>query len=616
MWADSTHSVGTSAQSHDTNMTIQSGSPTDYETIGRTLVDAAWNDGDLDQIESVFAPEVIIHDPANPTAGTGPEGYKQFVARITDGVTDLELTIDDVIVADGTVVIQTSGTVEGDFPGSDPIGADDETTLSGFEVIHVEDDRIVEWSGTLLDDRSVEAFVGGLSGDVTCPDDANYDEVRAVWNGMIDRYPALIVHCTGVADVIDAVNLAREHDLLVAVRGGGHNVGGSAVCDGGMVIDLSTMTGVRVDLDAQTVRVEGGATWADVDRETQVFGLATPGGNVSITGVAGLTLGGGMGWLRRKYGLSIDNLVSVDVVTADGTVLTANRHENAELFWGVRGGGGNFGVVTSFEYRLHPVGPEVMFAAPMYPHDKARELLPVWRDMVEEMPEEVTAQAVFWSIPAVSDFPEELHGEPIVVFPAMHCGTAEEGNRVLQPLRELAEPLLDLSGVMPYIHIQQMFDPILHEGRLYYWKSLDLDSLDEDVIDAIVTHAEARPSPDTLMPIWHHGGAMNRVGPTETAFGDRSTTFNLSIDATWDEPGNTEENIAWARDVWEDMHRFSDGGLYLNFAGLGEEGEELMRAGHGEEIHERLARLKAEYDPENRFRLNQNIHPTTEEGTR
>ena len=597
-------------------MTTKSENSTEYETIGRTFVNAAWNDSEYDQLERLCSPSLVVHDLANPTAGTGSDAYKQFVSRVTDGATNVDVAVDYAIVADGKVAIHSSGTLRGAVPGRDPDGTADETPFSAFEVIHIEDDRIVEWSGTLLSDRTLKEFRAGFAGDVICPDDAEYDEARAVWNGMIDRYPGLILQCVGVADVIDAVILAREHDLLVAVRGGGHNVGGSAVCDGGIVIDLSAMTGVRVDLDAQTVRVEGGATWANVDRETQVFGLATPGGNVSITGVAGLTLGGGMGWLRRKYGLSIDNLVSVDVVTADGTVLTANRHENAELFWGIRGGGGNFGVVTSFEYRLHPVGPEVMFAASMYPQDKARELLPVWRDMIEEMPEEVTAQAVFWSIPAVPDFPEELHDEPIVVFPAMHCGPAEEGNRVLKPLRELAEPLLDLSGVMPYTHIQRMFDPILHEGRLYYWKSLDLDNLGADVIDAIVTHAEARPSPDTLMPIWHHGGAMNRVGPTETAFGDRSTTFNLSIDATWDDPDYTEENIAWARDVWEDMHRFSDGGLYLNFAGLGEEGEELVRAGHGEEIHERLARLKSEYDPENRFRLNQNIQPTTEEETR
>lgn len=586
----------------------KSPTPTDHETLGRDLVDAAWNDGDFDRLDELCAPDMIVRDPANPTAAASPEGYKRYVSRVTDAVGDLELSIEDVTVANGKVAIRTAGT---GIRRADP-DDEDELTLSGHEVVLVDDGAVVEWSGTLLDDVTVEAFVESFAGDVVRPGDAGYDDARSVWNGMIDKYPAFIARCTGVADVIDAVNFARENDVLIAVRGGGHNVAGNAVCDGGIVIDLSEMTGVRVDPDAKTVRAEAGATLADLDRETQVFGLATPLGNVSMTGIAGLTLGGGMGWLRRKYGLTIDNLVSVDVVTADGEFLTASDRENAELFWGLRGGGGNFGVVTSFEYRLHTVGPEVMFAAPLYPLGVAREILPAWRDFVEDSPEEVSAQAVFWSIPDLPDFPEELHGEPVLATPAMHCGPAEEGHRILQPLRELSEPLLDLSDIMPYTSAQQMFDPLLPAEEFnYYWKSIDLNSLGADVIDAIVSHAEDRPSPTVLMPIWHHGGAMNRVGATETAYGDRSTAFNLSIDATWEDPAENEEHIAWARDVWEDMHRFSDGGLYLNFAGFGEEGEELVQAAHGEEIHERLVALKDEYDPANVFRLNQNITPTT-----
>lgn len=594
-------------------MPTESPTPTDPETLGRTLIDAAWNKGDRDRVEDLCTPDMVVHDPAHPTATTGPDGYTRYVSRITDPITDLHLTIEDVTVANGTVAIRTTGTAapQGDALDPAPDG-EDEVTLSGFEVVHVEDGTITEWSGTLLDDSDLEAFVEGFAGDVIRPSDTRYDDARAVWNGMIDKYPALIARCTGVADVIDAVHFAREHDLLIAVRGGGHNVAGTAVCDGGIVIDLSEMTGIHIDRDAQTVRAEAGATWADLDRETQVFGMATPGGNVSITGIAGLTLGGGMGWLRRKYGLTIDNLVSLDLVTADGEFLTASERENPELFWGLRGGGGNFGVVTSFEYRLHPVGPEVMFAAPMYPLETARDILPEWRDFVEDAPEEVTAQAIFWSVPDLPDFPEELHGEPILVLPAMHCGPVEEGRRTLQPLREFDEPLIDLSDVMPYTEAQQFADPLLPPEELnYYWKSIDLESLEEEVIEAIVSHAEDRPSPRVLMPIWHHGGAMNRVGATETAYGDRSTTFNLSIDACWEDPVDNEENIAWARDVWKDMHRFSDGGLYLNFAGFGEEGEELLQAAHGEEIYERLVALKDEYDPENRFRLNQNIEPTT-----
>ncbi|MFP8957999.1 FAD-binding protein [Natrialbaceae archaeon A-CW3] len=596
-------------------MTTDSPTPTDHETLGCTLIDAVWNDSNLDKVEGLCAPDMVVQDAANPTAATGPEGYTRYVSRITDAVADLELTIDDVTVADETVVIQTSGRASqaANPLGRDPVDEDDETTLTGLEVFHVENGAIVEWSGTLLADATVEAFVEDFVGDVIRPDDNGYDEARAVWNGMIDKYPALIARCTGVADVIDAVNFVQEHDLLVAVRGGGHNVAGTAVCNGGLVIDVSAMTGIHVDLDAQTVRTEAGATWAQLDRETQAFGLATPGGVVSTTGIAGLTLGGGLGWLRRKYGLSIDNLVSADIVTADGEFLTVSDHENSDLFWAIRGGGGNFGVVTSFEYQLHPVGPEVMFVGALYPLETARHVLREWRNFMNTAPEEVSSQAVVWSVPAIPDFPEEAHGEPIVAIVATHCGAATEGQRVLQPLRELDEPLIDLSGPAPYTEIQQLYDPFLPAGEFhYYWKSIELANLKEEVIDAVIAAAEARPSPHTMMPIWHNGGAMHRVGATETAYGARSTPYLLSIDSTWEDPSATEENIEWTRELWRDMHQFSGGGLYLNFPGLGEEGEELVRAAHGDEIHERLVALKDEYDPKNLFRLNQNITPTTQ----
>lgn len=580
----------------------------DDETRCRSLIEAAWIDGKPDRIDDLCAPDVIVNDPTNPTPVTGPEGYRAYVSRTSEAYRELDLTIEGVTSADGTVAIQLSGRATPEEHAPD---GDDETPLFGLEVVQVEDGAIVEWSGTLLPDANLKAFVEGFAGDVVRPGDADYDDTRAVWNAVIDRYPALIARCTGVADVIDAVNFSQENDLLVSVRGGGHNVAGSAVCDGGLVVDLSEMTGIHVDLDAQTARAEAGATWADLDRETQQFGLATPGGVVSTTGIAGLTLGGGIGWLRRKHGMSIDNLVSVDIVTADGEFLTASGHEHSDLFWGIRGGGGNFGVVTSFEYRLHPVGPEVMFVGALYPLETAREILLAWRDFMEAAPDEISSQAVFWSIPAVPDFPEAVHGEPIVAIVATHCGSVEEGQRALQPLREFAEPIVDLSGPMPFTAVQQLYDPFLPEGECYYWKSLDLNRLDAEVIDALVAIAEDRPSPKTLMPIWHLGGAMNRVGATETAYGPRDTTYLLSLDTTWTNPDETEENIAWTREVWEELHRFSDGGLYLNFPGFGEEGEELVRAGHGAEIHDRLVELKTEYDPENVFRMNQNIKPTT-----
>jgi FAD/FMN-containing dehydrogenase len=474
--------------------------------------------------------------------------------------------------------------------------------------------RVITPSGAeaALGESVVEDFASKLRGELLCPGDPGYEEARLVWNDLIDKRPALIARCAGVRDVIDSVTFAREHDLLLAVRGGGHNVAGNAVCDGGLVIDLSQMKRIRVDPERSTVRAEGGTTWADLDRETQVFGLATPGGEVSETGIAGLTLGGGIGLLRRKYGLSCDNLLSADVVTADGRFLTASETENADLFWGIRGGGGNFGVVTTFEYRLHPVGPEVMAAAVMYPFEQATELLHAWRDYTEQAPDEVTSEVMLWSIPDIPDFPEELRGEPTVVVAGMYAGPAQVGELQLQPLREFGTPLVDLSGIEPYTVAQSSFDSFFPEGLLYYWKSLYLDHLDDAMIDAMVFNAENRPSPKTLLIARHLGGAISRVTEDATAYGNRNAQFNLSIDSTWEDPTESERNIAWTREVWTKMRLFSDGGIYLNFAGFLEEGEKLLHEAHGEN-YERLVALKTKYDPTNLFRLNHNIKPTVPE---
>jgi FAD/FMN-containing dehydrogenase len=460
-----------------------------------------------------------------------------------------------------------------------------------------------------LGESVIEQFASKLRGELLRPSDPAYEQARLVWNGLINKRPALIARCAGVGDVIESVNFAREHDLLVAVRGGGHNVAGNAVCDGGLVIDLSPMKRIRVDPERRTVRAEGGATWADLDRETQVFGLATPGGEVSETGIAGLTLGGGLGLLRRKYGLSCDNLLSAEVVSADGRLLIASETENVDLFWGIRGGGGNFGVVTTFEYRLHPVGPEVMAAAVMYPFEQATELLHAWRDYTEQAPDEVTSEVLLWSIPDIPDFPEELRGEPTVVVAGMYAGPAEAGERELQPLREFGTPLVDLSGIQTYTAAQSDFDAFFPEGLLYYWKSLFLDHLDDEVINAMVVNAENRPSPQTLLIARHLGGAMSRVPEEATAYGNRNARFNLSLDSTWEAPAESEGNIAWTREAWAKMRQFSDGGIYLNFAGFLEEGEKLLHEAHGEN-YERLVALKNKYDPTNLFRLNQNITPT------
>ena len=459
-----------------------------------------------------------------------------------------------------------------------------------------------------LDDNAVAVLAAAVRGEVIRPGDATYDEARAVRNGLIDKRPAVIVHCAGVADVVAALACARNHDLLVSVRGGGHNVAGSGVNDGGIVLDLSLMNEVQVDPDARTVRVQGGATWGDVDRATQRFGLATPGGNVSSTGVGGLTLGGGMGHLRRMYGFSIDNVLSADIVTADGQVRTASAAENPDLYWAIRGGGGNFGVVTSFQFRLHPVGPTVAMCAPVYALEDAPAILPAWRDFMATAPEAISSIALLWGIPAVDVFPPELHNRPVVILVAVHAGDAEDGMSAMQPLRELAKPLLDLSQSMPYVDMQSGFDAFFPKGWLYYWKSLFLDRLDDDVLQDVLRYADGRPSPQTLMAIWHQGGASARVGSAETAFGNRESPFLLSFEATWTNPADSERNIAWTRNAWSDMHRYSSGQLYLNFGGFAEEKEALVRSAYGAN-YSRLAAIKATYDPENLFRVNQNIRP-------
>ncbi len=330
----------------------------------------------------------------------------------------------------------------------------------------------------LLDGATVSDFIARLRGQVIQPGDEDYESARTVRNGLIDRRPAIIVRSSGVADVVEAVNFARDHGLLLSVRGGGHNVAGAAVNDGGVVIDLTGMRAVYVDPAARTARVQGGATWGDLDRETQLFGLAAPGGVVSSTGVGGLTLGGGLGHLRRKHGLSIDNLLSVEIVTADGQVQTASATEHPDLFWAVRGGGGNFGVVTSFEFQLHPVGPLVYLCAPLYALEDGRTVLRAWRELVNAAPDEINSVFLIWSIPADEHFPAELHRRPIVIPAVVHVGPVEEGERVLQPLRELATPLLDMSGPIPYTALQGAFDPFFPAGRLYYWKSTYVDDLE------------------------------------------------------------------------------------------------------------------------------------------
>ena len=462
---------------------------------------------------------------------------------------------------------------------------------------------------------AVESLRRGLGGEALTATDEGYDAARAVWNAMIDRRPLLIVRCRGVADVIAAVRFAREQGRPVAIRGGGHNVAGHAVCDGGIMVDLSQMRSVRVDPQARRARVEGGATWGDVDRETQAFALATPGGLISDTGVAGLTLAGGIGWLRSRYGLCIDNLVSADVVTVDGRLLTASAEENPDLFWALRGGGGNFGVVTSFEFALHAVGPTVMFAAPIYPLWAGAAPIRFWRDFLGDKNGDVGSIVEFSTVPKSEDFAEEHWGKRVYTIASVYAGDADEGERSLQPLRELGPTVADFSGQMPYCEIQKLFDTVIPFGQhRCYWKCHYLADLPYAMIDECLENAAAAPSDKTLSSLWNFGGATASVAADATALGDRSMPWMYSLDATWTEPADDEANMGWVRRAWESAGKHSqDGRVYLNFPGHGEDGETLVRQSYGRN-YGRLAEIKAKYDPGNVFRFNQNIAPAGDVG--
>lgn len=455
----------------------------------------------------------------------------------------------------------------------------------------------------------IEELQSTFRGRLIQPGDPDYDQERQVWNGYIDKHPALIAQCSGTADVIDAVKFARKNNIEVSVRGGGHNVAGCALCDDGMMIDLSKMRGIHVDASQKLARVQGGATWGDLDRETQVFGLAAPGGVVSTTGVAGLTLGGGLGYMRKKHGLSCDNLQSVEIVTAEGKLLTASQDENEDLFWALRGGGGNFGIVTSFVFHLHEVGPNVMMCAVMYPIERAENVLSTWKEFMIASPDEISAQLLFWTIPDIEAFPIEARGKQVVAITAMYVGDPDEGEKALQKLREIDTPLLDLSGKIPYTVANSMFDPFFPKNeRYYYFKSQDLASLDKDTRAAIIEEAKNRPADSMLIAIWHYGGQMNRIGSSDTAFGSRDTTFLLSMDSIWDDPADSDKVISWSRNFLDKMKKYSGDGMYVNFSGFGEEGEDLVQAAYGKN-YKRLVKIKTKYDPDNFFHHNQNIKP-------
>jgi FAD/FMN-containing dehydrogenase len=453
-----------------------------------------------------------------------------------------------------------------------------------------------------LDDQTIQEFKQRIRGTVLRRGDEGYDDARMVWNGMIDRYPACIVRATGAADVMAAVNFARNNRLPVSVRGGGHNVTGSAVQDDALVIDLSQMRGVRVDPVKRVVRVEGGAKLGDVDHETQPFGLAVPLGLQSLTGVAGLALHGGLGFLTRAFGLSADNLIAADVVTADGRFVTADEEQHTDLLWALRGGG-SVGVVTSFEFKLHPVGPEVWLGLVLYPMAQAKQVLQFFRSHMANAPDELMAISVLWTAASEEYIPEEFHGAPVIVTAALWAGPFEQGERAIQPFRELGTPIADLSGPLPFVAAQTLFDADYPNGRRYYWKSIYLESLDDRVIEMLTEYAARRPSLLSSVDIWALGGAFAQVKPEHSAFFRRDAPFLVGIEANWNEPEQDEANITWARELYREAERFSRGGTYLNFPGLHEEGEELYRKTFGAN-YERLREIRHKYDPHGLFHFN------------
>jgi len=454
---------------------------------------------------------------------------------------------------------------------------------------------------TPADERAMaDELRARLNGEVIDRAHPAYDGARAVWNGLIDRRPAVIARCSGTADVVETVRIAQKYRPVVSIRGGGHQVAGSAVCDDGLVIDLSGMKGVHVDPAARIARAQGGVTWGELDRETQLHALATPGGEISATGIAGLTLGGGFGFVMRTLGLSCDGMRSITVVTADGTVRVASRDEEPELFWAARGGGRGIGVVTSFDYGLQPLGPEVDCALVIHPFDRAEAVLRAWRDATESAPDTVTPELLLWTVPADPEVPPELHDVNCVMVSAVYGGPAgAEAKAALAPQRDFGPALLDLSGSLSYVELQSANTWRFPDGDRYFMKSHFMDELNDEAISVLVDWYSRRPTPDCLIVVRTLGGAVARVGPDDSAFAHRSARFNVSIDAGWQNPALDDEAIGWARSAWDAVKPFSSGS-YVNFAGLGEDAGELRSAVYGSH-EERLERIRAAYDPEGLF---------------
>ena len=457
--------------------------------------------------------------------------------------------------------------------------------------------------------HDIEAFQGSLRGSLVRAGDPTYEDSRKLWNSMIDRKPALVVRPTGTADVVECVNFARGRGLLLSIKGGGHNIAGTAVAEGGLTLDMSRMKGVFVDPTDRTARVQPGCILGDVDRETQLHGLATPFGFVSETGVAGLTLGGGFGYLTRRFGWSVDNLLEVEIVTADGRVVRANHEEHPDLFWALRGGGGNFGVVTSFTYRLHPVGPRIVAGLIAWPANRAAEILELYRRTTASAPRELSLVLVLRFAPPASFIPADWRGKPIVGIIACHTGSIEQGHRDLAPLKEFGGAIVDVITEKTYVQQQSMVDANQPKGNHYYWKSEYLSALPDAVLSVIREHGARETSPLSQMVLFHIAGAIGEKGPQDGAVGNRDAAFAMVVAGGWPpSDGAGQRHIAWVRFAWESLRPFSTGGHYINFQ-TADEGEERIRASYGKNFA-RLGEIKAKYDPENLFRMNRNISPS------
>ena len=449
----------------------------------------------------------------------------------------------------------------------------------------------------------------GFAGELLAPGDPGYDTARSLWNGDIDRRPRLIARCTTVEDVVRAVRHAREAGLPISVRGGGHGVGGHAVVDDGLMIELSPLKAIQVDPQAATVRAQAGVVLGELDRASQEFELAVPAGIVTHTGISGLTLGGGIGWLMRKHGATVDNLLSADLVTADGQVVRASADAEPDLFWGLRGGGGNFGVVTSFEYQAHELGPIVLAGLVGYPLEEGREVLHKYRDVVADAPDELTTIVTVRRVPALSAYPEAHHGRPVVNVGACYAGDPARGEEVVRPLRELGTPLYDSLAPQPFLDFQGQFDPGVLWGWGYYWKSWEVPPLSNEVIDELVHAAWRLPTPQSYAILFQLGGALARVPEEATAYPQRDAAFNVNINGVWTEPADREAAVEWVRALYQALEPHAYGRAYVNF--IGDEGQDRVRQAYGAEKYARLVSLKDRFDPENVFRLNQNIQPST-----